>query len=448
MISLRRRLLGRLLTLFLLAWALLAALTYFSARQQVEELFDAQLAQSARVLLSLTHHELREVEREDALPGVIGSGAHPYEEKIAFQVWRGETLLLRSSNAPTQPMSTNDEFGAEQIAGHVWRTFTLVDDTLGVRISVGERDDVRGELIFEFLATTLLPVLLTLPLLAALIWSGVSRGLAPLNRVGAEIARRTPQQLDPLATGPVPLEVRPLVEALNRLLARLEDALTSERRFTANAAHELRTPLAALKAQAQVAQRAASDAERRHALEQIVRGTDRASRLIEQMLTLARLDPESVPVQYRPVDLAALAVEVVGELAPQALARRIDLALAEAPRAMVTGDAALLAVMLRNLTDNAIRYTPEAGHVEVALHPFAQAVELTVTDSGPGIPAAERERIFERFYRLADVGRATGSGLGLSIARRIADLHGGSIALEDAPGRGLRVRVRLPAPAA
>jgi two-component system sensor histidine kinase QseC len=448
MISLRRRLLSRLLTLFLLTWALLAALSYFAARHEIEELFDAELAQSARVLLSLTHHEFQEEEGKNGQPSVIGAGAHPYEEKIAFQVWRGEALLLRSSNAPTQPMSMSDEFGEEQIAGHVWRTVTLVDDTLGVRISVGERDDVRDELIFDILATTLLPVLLTLPLLAALIWSGVNRALAPLDRVGAEIARRTPQQLDPLATAPVPLEVRPLVEALNRLLARLEDALTSERRFTANAAHELRTPLAALKAQAQVAQRSASDAERRHALEQIVRGTDRATRLIEQMLTLARLDPESVPVQHAPVDLVALAAEVVGELAPQALARRIELALAEAPSTTVAGDVALLAVLLRNLVENAIRYTPETGHVEVALHPAARAVELTVTDSGPGIPAAERERVFERFYRLNEGGRAAGSGLGLSIARRIADLHGAGIALDDAPGGGLRVRVRLPIAAA
>ena len=446
MISLRRRLLGRLLTLFLLTWALLAALSYFAARHEIEELSDAELAQSARVLLSLTRHEIEEEESADALSAVIGAGAHPYEEKIAFQVWRGEALLLRSSNAPAQPMSKGPDFGAERIAGHVWRTFTLVDETLGVRISVGERDDVRDELIFDILATTLLPVLLTLPLLAALIWSGVSQALAPLDRVGAEIARRTPHQLDPLATGPVPLEVRPLVEALNRLLARLEGALTSERRFTANAAHELRTPLAALKAQAQVAQRAAADADRRHALEQIVRGTDRATRLIEQMLTLARLDPESVPVERQPVDLAALAAEVVGELAPQALERRIELALAETPRAIVAGDAALLAVLLRNLIDNAIRYTPEAGNVEVALHGGTQTVELTVTDSGPGIPAAERERVFDRFYRRADVGRATGSGLGLSIARRIADLHAGTMALEDAPDGGLRVRLRLPVP--
>lgn len=446
MISLRRRLLGRLLTLFLLTWALLAALSYFAARHEIEELFDAELAQSARVLLSLTRHELEEGQGEDASPIVIGAGAVPYEEKIAFQVWRGEALLFRSSNAPAQPMSAAPEFGAERIAGHLWRTFTLVDEPLGVRISVGERDDVRAELIFDILATTLLPVLLTLPLLAALIWSGVGRALAPLDRVSAEIARRTPQQLDALPTGPVPLEVRPLIEALNRLLARLDDALMSERRFTANAAHELRTPLAALKAQAQVAQRAATDAERRHALEQIVRGTDRAARLIEQMVTLARLDPESVPVERQPVDLAGLAAEVVGELAPQALERRIELALTGAPRAIVAGDAALLAVLLRNIIDNAIRYSPEGGNVEVALHPCAQAVELTVTDSGPGIPAAERARVFDRFYRRAEAGRTTGSGLGLSIARRIADLHGAAMALEDAPGGGLCVRLHLPAP--
>ncbi len=444
--SLRGRLLGRLLTLFLLAWALLAVLSYFAARHEIEELFDAELAQSARVLLNLVRHELEESE-EDTATGVIGAGAHPYEEKLAFQVWRADRLLLRSVNAPAEPMATAEAFSDQRIGAQQWRVFTLFDAPLGVRVSVGERDAVRDELIYDILGNTLLPVLLTLPLLVALIWSGVSVGLAPLARIGAEIARRTPQQLEPLATAGVPVEVRSLVEALNRLLARLEDALTSERRFTANAAHELRTPLAALRAQAQVAQRAGSDAERRHALERIVRGTDRATRLIEQMLTLARIDPQSLPVPQAPVDLSALAAEVLGELAPQALARRIELALTDAPHAQVAGDAALLAVLLRNLVDNAIRYTPEGGHIEVALAPSAQAVELTVTDSGAGIPAAERARVFERFYRLADSARVSGSGLGLSIVQRIADLHGARIALEDAPGGGLRVRVRLPAPA-
>ena len=241
----------------------------------------------------------------------------------------------------------------------------------------------------------------------------------------------------------VPEEVSPLVGALNDLFVRLEQAFNSERRFTADAAHELRTPLAALKIQAQVALRAGNETERQVALENVLRGVDRATRLLEQLLTLARVDPETAAASYAPVDLHDLAASAIKDVAQMAHAKHIELSLEAAPTCLVSGDAAQLALLLRNLLDNAIRYTPEAGRVSVAIQQ-GLGVELQIRDSGPGIPAAERERVLQRFYRIPGSGME-GSGLGLSIVQRIVELHGARLALADnAPGPGLLVKVIWP----
>ncbi|BAU48742.1 histidine kinase [Sulfurifustis variabilis] len=449
MISLRRRLLVILLALFATAWVVLAAFSYRNARHEIEELFDAELAQSARVLLALTQHELDEPGEMDvgaelgAIPadGVVG---HRYEKKIAFQVWLGDRLLLRSPSAPETPLAQAPGFGDRTIGGNPWRVFALHGDREEVRVEVGEREDVRNELVRDIVRDLLWPFLLTLPVLALLIWTGVGRGLAPLKRTATEIGRRSPHQLDPLPLGGAPTELRPVVDSLNKLLARLDDALESERRFTANASHELRTPLAGLKAQAQVAARTASDAERTQALAQLVRGVDRATRLVEQMLTLARLDPGEAATRYELVKLAPLLGEVLAEYGATALDKGIELGLAEGAEGTVLADRAALEIMLRNLIDNAIRYTPGPGHVEVGAHGRGHEVVLWVADTGPGIPAAERARVFDRFYRVGGTD-AAGCGLGLSIVRRIALLHGAQVELgETSAAGGLRVEVRFP----
>jgi two-component system sensor histidine kinase QseC len=447
MISLRRRLLLILLWSFAAAWLLLATMSYFNARHEIEELFDAQLAQSARVLLGLTLHEIEE-ENEPDIAGIDIVGVpwgHKYEEKIAFQIWSGEKLLLRSPNAPAVPMASASGYRDESIEDKPWRVFLLLDPAHGVRIAVGESYEIRDELIFDILFNTLLPILLTLPLLAVIIWTGVGRGLGPLKKVAAEIAQRSPSQLEPLTVRDTPEEIRPLALSLNRLLERLDEALESERRFTANAAHELRTPLAGLKTQAQVALRATDEPQRMQMLAKIVDGVDRATHLVGQLLTLARLDPDAAAAQYGPVDLARTAVAVVGERAPAALEKNIGIELAEDSRGTVSGDAAALAILISNLVDNAIRYTPSGGSVEVAVTGGEDGVTLTVTDSGPGIPELERARVFERFYRAPGSG-SQGCGLGLSIVQRIAELHGASIELAaPATGSGLQVKVRFPA---
>ncbi|MGB7552236.1 MAG: ATP-binding protein, partial [Chromatiaceae bacterium] len=292
----------------------------------------------------------------------------------------------------------------------------------------------------------LVSALLGLPLLAAWIWFATRRALAPIDAIADQVRRREPQHLGPLTPPSAPTEIRPLLGALNGLLARVDQALESERRFTADAAHELRTPLAALGVQASVAARARDTAERDHALAQIAAGTKRASHLVEQLLTLARLDP-NLGITKSLVRLDELAAEVCADQAGAALAKGIQLELDAGADARVMANADLLRILLRNLVDNALRYSPVGGQVLIALGTVAGKVRLTVSDNGPGIPDAQRARALERFHRL--VGQETeGSGLGLSIVARIAEQHGAGLTLEDGlggeeGGRGLQVVVQF-----
>lgn len=266
--------------------------------------------------------------------------------------------------------------------------------------------------------------------------------MAPLRQIALAVARRSPENLKPM-TEPAPAETRVLVDSLNKLFLRLEKTLEREKQFTADAAHELRTPLSGLKTQAQVALGARDAAERDHALRQLNEGVDRAAHLVQQLLTLARLEPSAATQESTPVNLADLAKQVCGELAPAAVAKMIDLSFLGEVSVLINGNQELLRVLFRNLIDNAIRYTPERGVIEVVVGQRAAGAEVTVTDSGPGIPQEERERVFDRFYRILG-NKASGSGLGLSIVRRIVELHGGDIVLgEGRQGKGLRVVVRF-----
>ncbi len=287
------------------------------------------------------------------------------------------------------------------------------------------------------------PLLLGLPLLAAAIWIGVSRAVAPLARIAGEVHGREPDRLEPFATADAPREVLPLVESLNALFARLQRSFENERRFTGDAAHELRTPLAALRTQAEVALTTASDEKRGHALSQVIAGVERATRLVEGLLALARLDA-GVSRESQPVDLAALAREVVADVAKEARGREVVVSVGSAGPAVVRGDPPMLRALVRNLLDNAIRYAGEGGTVRISVLKRQGHVEACVEDSGPGVPPELRERIFDRFFRI-ESGRDEGSGLGLSIARRVIELHGGEIrAGESHELRGLEVTVTFP----
>jgi len=445
MTSLRAKLLVLLLAIISLAWMATAVLIYFDAHHEIDELFDAQLAQSAQVLLAQARHDLKdERENDDGIATEITGAGHKYERKIAFQVWdKHGRLLLRSASAPAEPLATRESGFAEAVIdGKPWRVYSQREEEGEIRVQVGERHEVRNELAASVAQRLLLPLGIALPVLALLIWFAVGRGLSPLRRIGSEVAQRDPANLAPLEERTAPAEITPLLHALNALLGRLDLALEGERRFTADAAHELRTPLAALKIQAQVARRAQNEAQRAAALDNLILGVDRATHLIEQLLTLARLEPTGGSAALMAgCDVAAIARQTLADLAPAALARDIELELSSPDSAMIMGNADMLGILLRNLVDNAIRYTPRHGRVGVSLLVEQGRVRLEVTDSGPGIPQQERQRVFDRFYRILG-NDAAGSGLGLSIVKRIADFHAASLSLADGEhGAGLRVSV-------
>jgi two-component system sensor histidine kinase QseC len=447
--SLRTKLLLLLLAIISVAWLTTAVFIYFDAHHEIDELFDAQLAQSAQVLLAQAGHDLkdaREDEDDDGIATEIAGAGHKYERKIAFQI-RDEhgRLLLRSASAPVEQLAAQESgFADTMIEGKPWRVYTQHDDDGEIRVLVGERHAVRNELAASVAMRLLLPLGVALPVLALLIWFAVGKGLSPLRRIGSEVAQRDPANLAPLEERTAPAEIAPLLHALNTLLGRLDQALESERRFTADAAHELRTPLAALKIQAQVARRAENEAQRGAALDKLILGVDRATHLIEQLLTLARLEPTSGSAALMAeCDVAAIARQVLADLAPAALAKEIELGLSSPAAAMIRGNTDMLAILMRNLVDNAIRYTPPYGRVSVSLRVEQGRARLEVTDSGPGIPEQERQRVFDRFYRILG-NDAAGSGLGLSIVKRITDFHAAKLTLADGEqGAGLKVSVEF-----
>jgi two-component system sensor histidine kinase QseC len=440
--SLRLRLVLLLSVALGLAWAAAAWFTHAEARHEIDALFDAQLAQSAQVLLGTTRHELHErVERGDDDVPV----SHEYEQKLAFQIWDEDGLLMHSASAPVTALGGSDAgYSETRVNGEPWRVLTRWDARHEFMIQVAEPMAGRERLARHIALKMLLPTLYILPVLAFLIWLAVGAGLKPLKRIRQEVKQRTVDHLEPVGMQGVPDEVVPLAQALNDLFARLQDAFEGERRFTADAAHELRTPLAALKTQAQVALRATDEQGRQNALENVLRGVDRATHLLEQLLTLARVDHEAAASGHETIELRSLVVHALADLAPSAQARHIELALEEGSAGRISGNPAQLSVLLRNLLDNAVRYTPESGNVSVSLRE-ANGVILEVCDNGPGIPQEERGHVIDRFYRISGSG-TDGSGLGLSIVRRIAELHGATLTLGDNEnGQGLRVRVVFPA---
>ena len=437
--SLKRRLLVLALSATALVWLATVLFTWLDARHEIDEVLDAHLAQSAALLIAQVSREIDEIETEHA------PLLHRQARKVAFQVWEeGSRLGLHSANAPQQPLGTREAgFSERMVEGKRWRVFTSWDASGEYLIHVGERMALRQELAAQLALGLLQPLLIALPLLGVLLWVAVSRGLRPLAALAGDVARREPDNLAPLDATRTPREVLPLVEQLNRLFGRIAQSFERERRFTGDAAHELRTPVAAIKAQAQVAQLASSVQAREHALAQVVAGAERASRLVEQLLTLARLDTID-PGALKPCSLRTLAAQVLAEMAPAALSRGTRLELIDGLDAEVKCIATLIEALLRNLVDNAVRHGA-GGAVRVVVGQEPGHPILSVVDQGPGIPEGERANVLHRFHRLPEAGEG-GSGLGLSIVQRIAEIHGAALSLATGDaGRGLRVDVRFAA---
>ena len=475
--SIRGRTLILVILLLTVSTSLLTYKSFRDARHEIEELFDARLAQSARLLEGMLHGNESEATRQamqlamdqaaetsDVDGQIIG---HPYESKLSFQVLdQNGAVQLESAKAPRDALvKLLSQVGGDRLnesvnplkafsrelpgfhdlalGNYVWRVFVLHEPDKGFWILVGERDDVRGELVQKIVFRSLITEILGLPLIALLVWFAVGVGLKPLARMAEILRQRDPDSLAPLALAPLPRELEPMNAALNRLLLQVNQLLGREKRFIADAAHELRTPLAVLRIHTQNALQAPDVADREQALGQLEQGIERATRIVAQLLTMARLEPAAVPMDRAPVDLAVFLRNELAELTPLALDRQQELTfeLDEAADYHLRADAPSLGILLQNLLSNAVQHTPAGGLIKVALLAEPQAICLQVEDSGAGVPAEQREKLFERFYRQ---GSGQGAGLGLSIVQRIVELHGGEIMLADAPAGGLQVSVRLP----
>lgn len=415
--SLQSRLTGLLLGLFALGWLGSVALAWSDAQHEVEEIFDSHLAQAAALLVA-------QPSQAEVLTRIDTPVLHRYAAKTALQVWDGGTLLLRSATAPVTALvpGAATGFHTVQADGQHWRVFVTPGAAPGQQIQVGQTVEARDDVLWAMFRSKLWPLLLALPLLGAGIWAVVRHALHPLRALGQTLHARQPDALERIPEEPLPREMRPMVQALNMLFLRIEGLLAGERRFTADAAHELRTPIAAIRAHAEVALRADADEPRRQALARTLAGCDRATHLVVQLLTLARLEADA-SFATRDVDLAAVAREVLAAWAPQALARGQQVALKATIPWPLQGNEALLAVLLRNLVDNAGEHAGVSARIEVRIDAHAGQSQLTVEDSGPGLSEDDLARLGERFFR-SNATRASGSGLGWSIAQRVAEVHG------------------------
>lgn len=450
--SLQTRLLLMALGVLSAVWLVAAGITWLDASHELDELLDGHLAQAAALLVAQQARPEDEGERHDDAISDAPS-LHRYAPKVAFQVFHAGQLVVRSSNASKYPMSAQAHgFSTVQLAdGNAWRVFGTQGSENDIQVYVGEHMASRHRILRSILHGMLLPLVFSLPIAALLLWWAVRKGLHPLRQLSHILGQRQPQALEPVELKHAPSDIQPLVQALNALFARIDAMVSAERRFTADAAHELRTPIAAIRAQAQVALGAAGDvAQRDRALHLTLAGCDRATRVVEQLLTLARLeaanaaDAQALHSTPTRVDISTLVRRVAADLAPSALARSQSLELHASDACHVTGNETLLEVMVRNILDNALRYSPPKARIEVQVQAVSDHTVLQVQDSGEGMHVQDIARLGERFYRVLGK-QQPGSGLGWSIIRRIAAVSGAQVHVEKSHRLGgLAVEVRWP----
>jgi two-component system, OmpR family, sensor kinase len=434
--SLRTSLLVWLLGGVVLVGAAGGFVVYRNALAEADAFFDYHLKETALFL--------RDQPVEYQFPTPIPPSDVAYD--FVVQIWTidGRRIYIGPEQA-VLPNSTALGYSTVNSSVGQWRVYGAVSPTKVVQVA--QPMNVRRREAAQLALRTLEPFALLVPLLGLLVWFAVGHALQPLQRLAKAVKARRVNELEPLSDERLPEEVRPLVGSLNDLLGRLTAALDRERAFMADAAHELRTPLTALHLQLGALARAGTEGERTEAMGKLSEGVQRAIRLVEQLLALARQEPRAEPVRTR-FALDELAREVVAELVPLADARRIDLGMSEAQAVLVQGERDAVATLVRNLVDNAVRYTPPGGRVDVSVERSAampaQAL-VRVMDNGPGIAPEERGRVFDRFYRRPGTA-APGSGLGMAIVKAIAEAHGAGVMLDSGEsGRGLSVTVSFAA---
>lgn len=440
--SIHRVLLAWILGALAVGAALLVAGSYWALQHEMGEVFEDNLKQVA--LAVATHHGSYGVAASP--PRLAQQLPRVYEEYGKFEfvtaVWDRDGRLLHSSDPAVRlPFLSRSGLTEAMAGGERWYLYTIVLED-GI-VQAAQRTSERQTLARETASQLVLPAALLLTVIAVLLTLALQRGLEPLSRAAADVAARSAEALHPIEQEAYPPELHRLVGATNDLMARLGTALAVQRRFVADAAHELRTPIAALRLQLQLLERAPDGTRRERAAAELRAGVDRAQHLVEQLLQLSRLDPDTPALEHLPVSLAELARSAVSQFSARADAGQLDLGAVVSGEPIVLGDRRQLAILLNNLVDNALRCTPAGGRIDVGAHLADGVPCLLVSDTGPGIPAAERERVFDRFYSPAQA-TGGGSGLGLAIVKAVARQHGAAVTLGEPPGGGLCVTVRFP----
>ncbi|MCV4282025.1 ATP-binding protein [Pseudomonas capsici] len=450
--SIRHRTLTLIIALLMVGLVVMTLFNVHDSNHEIAEIYDAQLAQNARLLEGVMHMPLQQEELEHlyqafnkALAQAEKRGdGHPYEGKIAFQVWDkdGNALVHTASAPPFDKPAEKAGFSDFQDSNrHQWRAFVLLDTDSGLRIWVGERDDVRSDLVNRIIRHTVLPNLIGSLLLIAAIWLAIRWGLKPLANFASTLRGRHPGSLQPLSVA-LPSELEPMQAALNRLLGQIQDLLRRERRFIADAAHEMRTPLAVLRVHAQNVLEAHDEKQRQESLGYLIIGVDRTTRLVNQLLTIARLEPGASSHSQPPVDLVGAVRDSLVQLTPWVLNKGLELSFECTEEThMANVDFATLNIALHNLITNAVNFSPDKGLITVSLAFPDNHFLLSIEDQGPGIDETERDRLFEPFY---SKDNAQGVGLGLAIVQKIMLLTGGETRLDNRSEGGLRASLKIP----
>ncbi len=441
--SISLRLILMLLISTLLLWGAILYFTWWRTSSDINQVYNAELALAAQLLAVTAEHESAELDLDDYQADLSSAG---YSYPLLFQVWSDKnSLLVQGPDAPKYPLSNSrvDGYTDSVINGEGWRVYTMNLIGQDYRVQVARSHTASRQLVSEFVLDVIKPLLIALPL-SGILWFIVHRGLQPLREVTRLIAERDYNHLHPVQPSHVPREIAGMVEELNGLLARLREAIDRNSRFTADVAHELRTPVAGMLVQLQSSISGSVDKRSIRGFEQIGKGLNRLNHVINQLLVLASIEPDKIRHEFTRLDLEELAQEVLSEISPHALSKEIEISLECDEAVAMNGNRELIGILLGNLVSNAIKFTPEKGCIEIRIGSTVDGIALAVEDNGMGIPDDKKKWVFERLNRLPGETEA-GAGLGLSIAKEICELHRGSIELCDPEqGTGLIVKLFFP----
>ena len=445
--SVRYFLLISLLLSITLASAINGIGNYLLDEKVIQPYLDSQLTRTAALVSMLYETTKTNPQKREIINQLLKANDAIDGRNLLFQIWdeKGQLLLQSDNHYNISLHHIAPGFSDQVILGNDWRLYSFTEPKLHVKIIVAELYNLRRDLADDIARSNANVLLVTYPVFGLLVWLIIGFALRSITRVANEISNRASTYLEPVHLAEIPVEIKPLVAELNQLFIRLKLAFERNKRFAADAAHELRTPLAALKTHVQVALQSTSDEDRNKALSKVIESVDRSSHVVAQLLTLSKLGDEEALTDIHPVDLHKLATEIIAYLAPHALEKNIEIELSPVNKPLfILGNDTAIGILIRNVVDNAIRYTPDGGNVKISIFQTQSQVILRTQDSGPGVPLELRERIFERFFRILGT-KASGSGLGLAIVSQIAALHHAEIRL-DTPedGIGLQFDVAFP----